>query len=467
MNQISTRVLGSLYLFLVLAGSAAVYGEPRLNPGDGLVRIGQISEPLPLEELVLASLIASGVSEGNLETYTSKVMALVDSAPGRAGSMAQDAEILLEWMHENVLNRYVLNQTKMDVLLDKGTYNCVSSAVLYLILVRSRDMTVHGVLTPDHAFCRVDGIDVETTTAYGFDPGTRREAVDSFSGRTGFTYVPPGNYNQRQDIGEKELISLIYQNRLAELQRLRCWEEAVGLAMDRWALAGSMSAERDFRVSISNYAADLDRKRMEIEGLVFLNQAALSLGKGHGLGETASALLGNAVTYYLRVGKTDEAQALLNDEELTALVPIDSIDERLREVKEKELEILVKTASFQEATAGVDKSYSETLISRDRWGELSIYLWSNEARRQAVGGKWLEGWLFLQEAPGEYIQIPGWRRMEETYSNNAVVVFHNRFADALRKENYSSARGILDESLEYFPGSSMLKQDDATLENLQ
>ena len=142
------------------------------------------------------------------------------------------------------------------------------------------------------------------------------------------------------------------------------------------------------------------------------------------------------------------------------------IDERFREVKENELEILVKTASFQEAAAGVDKSYSEALISRDRWGELSIYLWSNEARRQVAGGKWLEGWLFLQEAPGDYIQIPGWRRMEETYSNNAVVVFHNRFADALRKENYSSARGILDESLEYFPGSSMLKQDDATLENL-
>ncbi len=467
MNQISTRILGSFYLFLVFAGSASLYGEPRLNPGDELVRIGQISEPLPLEELISASLIASGVSGDSLELYTARLTALVDSAPRRSGSTAEDAEILLEWMHENVLSRYILTQTKMDVLLDKGTYNCVSSAVLYLILVRSRDMSVHGVLTADHAFCRVDGIDVETTTAYGFDPGTRREAVDSFTGRTGFTYVPPGNYSRRQDIGEKELISLIYQNRLAELQKLRRWEEAVGLAMDRWALSGSMSAERDFRVSITNYAADLDRKRMDIEGLVFLNQAALLLGESHGLGDTASALLGNAVTYWLRAGKTAEARALLNDEELTVLVPIDVIDGRLREVKDKELEILVKTASFHEAAAGVDKAYSEALINRERWGELSIFLWSGEAVNQAAGGKWLDGWLFLQNAPGEYMQIPGWRRMEETYSHNAVVVYHNRFADALGKEDYSTARSILDESLEHFPGSPMLKQDELMLENLQ
>lgn len=466
MNQISTRILGSLYLFLFLAGSAALYGEPRLNPGEELVRIGSINEPMPLETLILASLIASGVSENNLETYTSKVMDLVDSAPRRAGSTVEDSEVLLEWMHENVLSRYILYQTKLDVLLDKGTYNCVSSAVLYLILVRSRDMAVHGVLTPDHAFCRVEGIDVETTTAYGFDPGTRREAVDSFSGRTGFTYVPPGNYSQRQDIGEKELISLIYQNRLAELQRQHRWEEAVGLARDRWALAGSISAERDFRVSITNYAADLDRKKMELEGLVFLNQAALSLGEGHGLGDTASALLGNAVTYYLRAGKTGDAQALLNNEELTALIPAAFIKDRLREVTEKELEILVKTASFQEASAGVEKSYSLALISRDRWEELSLYLWSNEARRKAAGGMWLEGWLFLQDASDEYKLIPGWRRMEEIYGNNAVVVFHNRFADSLRREDYPEARKTLNESWEYFPDSPMLKQDDATLENL-
>ncbi len=467
MNQISTSILGSFCLFLLIAGSPALYGEPRLIPGEELVRIGRIPEPLPLEELVSASLIASGVSGGRLELYTARVMALVDSAPRRSGSTAQDAEILLEWMHENVLSRYILNQTKMDVLLDKGTYNCVSSAVLYLLLVRSRDMAVHGVQTADHAFCRVDGIDVETTTAYGFDPGTRREAVDAFSGRTGFSYVPPGNYSQRQDIGEKELISLIYQNRLAELQRMRRWEEAVGLARDRWALSGSGAAKRDFRVSVTNYAADLDRKKMEIEGLVFLNRAALSLGENHGLEDTASALLGNAVTYYLRAGNTDEARALLSNEELTVLVPPDFIDRRLREVNEKILEKLVKTASFQEASAGVDKAYSEALINRDRWGELSIYLWSGEAKNQAAGGKWLEGWLFLQNASGEYLQIPGWRGMEETYSHNAVVVYHNRFAAALGKEDYSTARRILDESFEYFPDSPMLKRDDAMLKNLQ
>jgi tetratricopeptide (TPR) repeat protein len=308
---------------------------------------------------------------------------------------------------------------------------------------------------------------VETTTAYGFDPGTRREAVDSFTGRTGFSYVPPGNYRQRQDIGEKELISLIYQNRLAALQRQRKWEEAVGIAADRRALAGSEAAENDFRVSITNYAADLDRRKKELEGLDFLNDAAAVLGEGHGLEDTASALLGNAVTYYLREGRISEALTHLDDEELTALVPDDFISRRRQEVREKSLEITLKTAPFEEASAAVNQAYSEDLITESRWEEFTMYLWSNEARRRASGGNWLEGWLFLEDAPSEYAEIRGWSRMADNYSHNAVIVYHNRFAGAFRNGDYTEAREILDEALNYFPDSPMLLRDRTTLDELQ
>ena len=475
MNQIPLRLVSVLFLFLGIGSAVVLRGEPRLIPEDEFVRIGQIAGALSLEDLIRVSLLASDVGEARLEEYSVKIMELLDDAPGTTGSGSPDlnsftrknpsdsfqeeAEILLEWMHDKVLSRYVLKQTLLDTLVDDGTYNCVSSAVFYLILLRSRDIPVHGVLTADHAFCRVGDADVETTTAYGFDPGKRREAVDSFTGRTGFTYIPPGNYSRRQDIGEKELISLILQNRMAELQRRQGWEEAVGTARDRWALAGTPAAENDFRVSVTNYAAYMDRRRMEVEGLVFLNEAARILGDGQGLEESASVLLGNAVTYYLRDGKTEEAEALLENDELTALVPEDFIDKRIRDVRVKALETMLKNSSFSEASLGVEQACSEGSINQSRRNELMIYLWSREARRRSSGENWFAGWIFLNDAPGEYRQIPGWVDMENTYRHNAVVVFHNRFTEAFRREDYDEARLLLDEALGLFPGSSLLLRD--------
>jgi len=462
-----TRLTGILCLILSFSVILTVSGEVRLYSGEELSRIGEMPEPLPLEVLIRASLIASGIREERIDEYSSRTMDLIRSAPGRSGSVEEDAEKLLEWMHTEVLTRYVLNQTVMDILFENGTYNCVSSAVLYLLLARSRDIPVHGVLTSDHAFCRVEDFDVETTTPFGFDPGTRRDAVDSFTGRTGFTYVPPGNYRKRQNIGEKELISLIYQNRLSELQRRRKWEDAVGLARDRWALSGSGAAENDFRVSISNYAADLDHRKLEIEGLAFLNDAARVLGEDHGLEDTASALLGNAVTYYLRAGKIQESEDLLNNKELTALVPAAFIAERLVETRGKSLELLLKTAPFKEAATAVDLAYSEGFILQSRWAEFTLYLWSTEARRLSAGGDWLKGWRFLQEAPRGLQSIPGWQRMDENYRQNAIAVFHNQFAAALNKKQYSAAREILDEAVGFFPVSQVFARDRELLENFQ
>ncbi len=468
MNQISIRsgILGLLFFIIISA-----YGEVRLNPVEEIQKIARMEEPLAVDVLIRASLTASGTEMDSMDFYSGKLKELIDSAPLRLGTVTEDAEILLEWMHETVLTRYIQEQTALDTLLDNGRYNCVSSAVLYLILARSRDIPVYGVLTADHAFCRValdnddGGIDVETTTAYGFDPGTRRDAVDSFTGRTGFSYVPPGNYLQRQDIGEKELISLIYQNRLAALQRAGKWGDAIGLARDRWELSGSEDAQRDFRVSIMNYAADLDRRRLEIEGLEFLNEAALSLGDGHKLEETASALLGNAVTYHLRAGRTEEAEELLDNAELTAIVPEDFIESRKRETREKTLESIIRSAPFDEALTAVDRAQSDNLISQARWEEFSIYLWSNEARRRSSGGKWPEGWLFLQNASGKTSSISEWDSMVETYRHNAIVVYHNRFADALRKKKINEAREILNDADRLFPDSAVLLQDRETLAN--
>jgi hypothetical protein len=115
----------------------------------------------------------------------------------------------------------------------------------------------------------------------------------------------------------------------------------------------------------------MDRLRRQEDGLIFLNRAAESLGEAHGLESTAAALLGNAVTYHLRAGRIDEALTLLNDEELTILVPRVFIEERRRETAVRDLENKVKSEPFEEALEAVDEALRNGNIDNRRWEELT------------------------------------------------------------------------------------------------
>ncbi|MDO8907468.1 MAG: transglutaminase family protein [Pseudohongiella sp.] len=69
---------------------------------------------------------------------------------------------------------YDEDQSQLSELLRSGVYNCISSALLYLVLAETAGLTTAGVIMPSHAFVQVtlpDGrvADVETTAADGFD----------------------------------------------------------------------------------------------------------------------------------------------------------------------------------------------------------------------------------------------------------------------------------------------------------
>jgi hypothetical protein len=59
---------------------------------------------------------------------------------------------------------YVSGQYDLQVLLDTGTYNCASSAVLFDMIARRLGMKVEGVNRPGHVFCRYADFDIETTS---------------------------------------------------------------------------------------------------------------------------------------------------------------------------------------------------------------------------------------------------------------------------------------------------------------
>ncbi len=216
---------------------------PRLEPEPKAYeyfRLNRQKTSLSWKELAEISLWASGnLSEANLEKIRTVVETL-NKTSVMPSSGREKAEFILTYMHRNILKSYSLYQSRIDTIFSNGSYNCVSSAVLYMILCTSAGIDVSGVVTKDHAFAMVhingEDIDVETTNRYGFDPGNRKEFNDQFGKTTGFAYVPARNYRDRQTIGKIELISLILINRISDDERKNLYSDSVPLAIDMAAM---------------------------------------------------------------------------------------------------------------------------------------------------------------------------------------------------------------------------------------
>ena len=68
---------------------------------------------------------------------------------------------------------YALSQSRLTDIFTTKKYNCISSAMLYMILARYFNMNVKGVLLPTHAFVQIEFlqgkiIEVETTSFNGY-----------------------------------------------------------------------------------------------------------------------------------------------------------------------------------------------------------------------------------------------------------------------------------------------------------
>ena len=236
---------------------------PELQPDPHAPVLAATAEPLSIEQIVEAAVAFSGTAKDPAAAAES-ILAHAREFRARSKGLTDQrrlAEMALEYLHERVLSRYAVMATSIDEAVRTGSYNCVSSAVLYAILARSAGLGVAAVRTRDHAFgaVMVEGtwIDVETTNVYGFDPGRKKEFTDSFGAVTGYTYVPPSNYRDRTSIGIKELLALILYNRSSEAGQAGRFREAINPAVSAFTLIGTADFRETMRIAISNYATSL------------------------------------------------------------------------------------------------------------------------------------------------------------------------------------------------------------------
>lgn len=176
------------------------------------------------------------------------------------------AESLNVLLHKFFFKKYKTDADTFSVAVNSGYYNCVSSSILYMLLLQHFGIEAIPVQTTEHVFISVrfpDGskVDVETTNAYGFDPGKKKEVLDELGKVTGFSYVKQKIYKNRFDISLKSLLVLPVHNRSAYYTKVGKHKEALRLA---WFLKCCRNDERgdeEFHVCYYNLLADLSSKR--------------------------------------------------------------------------------------------------------------------------------------------------------------------------------------------------------------
>ncbi len=468
-----------MLLFLLIISVAPLYSfqewDLRIEPEIYAVKIG-LKRSLENHEFIEAALYFSGVQRDRIPSYLDRYMSIIRQFKSYAaekgvleGSEREKGELLLEFLHSRVFNKYEEYITDLDRLFDEGLYNCVSSGILYYAAAEATGLEVEGVLTSDHAFCRVitagGEIDVETTTVYGFDPGVKKEFADSF-GKTGFVYTPPGNYMKRTKIGKKDFLALILQNRIAQLQKKGNFKDTVAPAVDRCFILNSTESYRDMLNEFKNYCVVLNNRKKYSDALYFLECIYSEYGFSEIISDTAVTLYQNMVIDNLSSDDTVSAKALYDKYVSFPLLPGNIKKDVFYEINEKELYIEIQNGNFSNSLSLLEEKRAKREIPDKIYYEYYVYIYSSEIERTANS----EGWVASLDLVNRALEKSDDERLlqlEKAVIYNIGVIYHNRFADYFNNQDYEEARITVEEGLEIVPDDRKLLNDLKTLNNLK
>jgi len=334
-----------------------------------------------------------------------------------------------------------------------------------MILGRDAGLDVQAVATSDHAFAlvRLDNgreVDVETTTPYGFDPGSKTEFTNSF-GQTGFVYVPPGHYSQRRTIGDRQLLGLLIQNRMAEFQKAGQPEEAVGPAVDRWTVEGTPEAFKTLIDGFTNYGSWLNGRKEYLKGLDLVDRMAALTGPVPEAKALAWAFLNNQVNLLVDRQDWSTAQALTTAWRNKDFLTDAQAAQTQGLIVDRQLTQAAKSLPYTEGAARVDQAYAQGTITGPRRQELLSYLYGQEVQRLAGVQGPRAAWTFLGTLPAEIRAFPVLTKAREVYAYNWSVEVHNQFAQTWNDGRKDDAKKLLQEALGLMPDSGLLKRDFA------
>ena len=444
-----------------------------LAPSDQLNDFLGSSARLSTGDLIEIALIFSGVSQEHRVGYRSQILNLIadskmsveaDSSPYEKG------EAILAFLHASVFGRYDESQTYLDVLLDSGLYNCVSSSVLYAIFAREYGLELHGTITKDHAFCTLviddESIDVETTTPAGFDPGRKTEFFDSFGNLTGYSYVPPSNYRDRTKADERELFALILHNRISLLDAQERFRESLSLSIDRHAFLQTESTFQNIVREIGNLVAVLNRERRYDDALGLLDLVYREYGVLSELQRTHHGILNNLIVEQLRSNAFEAARVVLRSQTDTRVLPEETLSGLRKMVVQNELAAKLPALGISDGFALINSIRNEASLPDDVYREYELSLYARSAEETAEADGYLAAAAVIDVAIESLGPDSRLVRAREVYRYNFAASEHNRFAEYFNAGKLEEARQIVVDALEFTPDSTLLAEDLATVERI-
>ena len=492
---------------MVIHAQTRTQAFPRIEPDPKALEfydlkrqtaVGRQESGYSWEELAEISLWASGdISASGL----SKIKAAVDTlknSPNLPLAVRERAEFIHDFMHKNILRSYSLYQTRIDTIFTNGRFNCVSSAVLYMILCRSAGINISGVITKEHAFALVhtgdSDIDVETTNKNGFDPGSRKEFFDKAGNVTGFAYVPAQNYRDRQTISQIELISLILNNRIADHERQNRFGDAVPIAIDMAALlTGNTLAVNEngmdadvwhgmlFENPVSgmmdrifNYGGMLFKAGREEDCLRWAAAASPLYPDAARWQEFTLAAINNNIVKLTRANRLTEARNFLNNNK-AFLSDSDyaQFDSTLLSSELSGLNNRIRTAEDGNiAVNAVEQALQNGRIEPKRASELITFAVRKTADALNTARNWRAAASYIEDALSRFganneVNVKELEQALQTYRSNIALDYHNRFAAAWNRRNFEEAQRILNEGLAEFPNDRRLLSDMETVKRQQ
>ncbi|MCL2705515.1 MAG: hypothetical protein FWE72_04815 [Spirochaetaceae bacterium] len=443
-----------------------------LIPDPTAARLNK-TEFLKDTEFIYYAFSFSGLDKENRELYVEKYETLAENLSLyfkenniNLADPYKKGEAILLFLHDNLLKKYVEMETRLDELFNKGVFNCVSSGIMYYALAMNNDLDVRAMRTKDHAFCAViiDGkiIDVETTNRYGFDPGDKKEFVNSF-GNTGFVYTPPSNYKDRHEISFKELLALVLQNRIAELQHKGNFIDTVSISVDRNAALGTKDSFIDMINEFKNYSVQVSNKGDYKNAIIFLSFAASVYDYDHLLTDTASKLFYNQIVRYLDKNQTDLAMNFYLYFETNPIIISSMRQDVLPLIKQKELYIFIQNIDFEESRAKIFEYYDQNFIKSTDKTNYLVFAYSREITRLSNNSDWVGAIEAVQQAIEETEKDSRMIKLEENVKYNIGVMYHNKFANFYNKGDKDSAAAVLEEGLKIVPNSKILLDDQKKL----
>ncbi|MER8486440.1 hypothetical protein [Mesorhizobium sp. M1322] len=455
-------------------------------------------------EFAEAALLASGVVDaGKRKEYLKRLDALEQqarAAVANARTPAAKGEALLKWLHRGPMSQgYVAHQTNLSVILDTGTFNCVSSAALYNALALRLGLDVRAIEVPDHAFSILyDGtrhMDVETTNANGFNPSRDKAAIAKFEQMTGFRYIPDAHRDQRREVEEAGLAAIIYYNHGVLLSDSKRYHEALVANFRAMSLDPEFgSAVKNALVVLAKWGAELAHDGKFQEALQVVTIGLALAPKDAALINNHSAVWSQWALSAVDAGKPAEALAILKRaaaavpsggfQGMQSLVYIRPADARMREGRwddalaaavpgfealagepRKELE---KWLGYfgQGWSAALAKKEGELkalealrgLAARFRGNEHVTWAADSHVRRMAYGladaGKFKEALAAIQGAKDLMKDAAGVREV-------SLFVYDNWAKRHMKDGQWEKAADVYVKALAQYPKAGMLKQNVA------